>query len=365
MADMYSEYCLQLSMRGLLPGQIDIIGAGRRDDSYVRRIENIDWERFYGELEFREFLATTRRNLLSDYDFLVCDVPAGIQNPASTVLLDFADAVVGCFEPARRSLEYLTTVIRHIQSVHRDIRFFPVPSRVGPRTSFRVSGETREICNELGRLVEMDIDDGYWAEVEMWSDWRLEGKEILPAVVALPWRKNDLLSSCENLLARILGDSVSPTRVSEDVRRNLASDLGVKEFEYDVALSFAGEDRAVAEELAERLRLERVSVFYDRYEEGVMWGKDLYGHLSDIYQNRAQFCLMIISRHYAEKQWTSLERRAAQARAFKNYSEYILPLRLDDTEIEGVLPTVAYVDYRKSSAEKIVHLVLEKLARNN
>ena len=36
---------------------------------------------------------------------------------------------------------------------------------------------------------------------------------------------------------------------------------------YDIALSFAGEDRQHAEELAELLKSERYKVFYDKYEQ--------------------------------------------------------------------------------------------------
>jgi len=97
------------------------------------------------------------------------------------------------------------------------------------------------------------------------------------------------------------------------------------ETEYDVALSFAGEDRAVADSIAETLRAMGVSVFYDEYEKADLWGKNLYDHLSDVYRKRARFCLMLLSKHYAAKQWTNHERQAAQARAFSENQEYILP----------------------------------------
>ena len=51
---------------------------------------------------------------------------------------------------------------------------------------------------------------------------------------------------------------------------------------YDVALSFAGEDRAYVEEVAQTLRTLGVSVFYDKFEEAELWGKDLKSHLHDI-----------------------------------------------------------------------------------
>jgi hypothetical protein len=74
---------------------------------------------------------------------------------------------------------------------------------------------------------------------------------------------------------------------------------------------------------------------------------------------------MVVSESYAKKQWTNHERRAAQARAFRENTEYILPLKLDGTEIEGVLETTGYVDARNKTLEGLVDLVVEKIRRYN
>jgi hypothetical protein len=131
--------------------------------------------------------------------------------------------------------------------------------------------------------------------------------------------------------------------------------------EYDIAISFAGEDRSVAESIAEKLKRDGVKVFYDTYEKATLWGKDLYEHLNDVYKNKAKFCLMVISNNYRDKQWTNHERKAAQARAFSQNKEYILPLKLDDTEIPGLNETIGYVDYRKSDSDEVVSLLKSKL----
>jgi hypothetical protein len=130
---------------------------------------------------------------------------------------------------------------------------------------------------------------------------------------------------------------------------------------YDVALSFAGEDRGHARQIADRLRAAGFSVFYDEYEQATLWGRNLYTHLSDVYQNRARFCLMFISASYARKLWTKREREAAQARAFRESREYILPLRLDDTALPGVEDTVGYIDLRNVTCDEVVRLLAAKL----
>lgn len=56
---------------------------------------------------------------------------------------------------------------------------------------------------------------------------------------------------------------------------------------YDVVLSFAGEDREYVEECADILTALGIKVFYDSYEQDVLWGKDLYTFLADIYSNKA------------------------------------------------------------------------------
>ena len=133
------------------------------------------------------------------------------------------------------------------------------------------------------------------------------------------------------------------------------------QFKYDVAISFAGEDRAVAESIAAALHSLGISVFYDDYERAELWGKNLYDHLSEVYRAKARFCVMLLSKHYAEKQWTNHERQAAQARAFAENREYILPIRLDEAEVTGILGTVGYLRLEKETPLSIARLVKKKL----
>src|SRR5260221_6924806 len=137
--------------------------------------------------------------------------------------------------------------------------------------------------------------------------------------------------------------------------------LLAQHYPYDVAFSYASEDRGYVHALATILQREGVNVFYDKYEKATLWGQDLYTYLSDIYQNKARYCIIFISQHYSTKLWTSHERKAAQARAFKEQQAYILPIRLDETEIPGLLPTIAYLSWHQETVDSVARIILEKL----
>ena len=135
----------------------------------------------------------------------------------------------------------------------------------------------------------------------------------------------------------------------------------MKNKKYDVALSFAGEDRAKATELAYELKKIGLTVFYDEYEQAYLWGKDLYQHLQSVYRDQSQYCVIFVSRHYYEKIWTKHELKSAQARAFRENSEYILPLRLDKTEIPGINDTTGYVEIGSFSISLIAEMIAKKV----
>lgn len=145
------------------------------------------------------------------------------------------------------------------------------------------------------------------------------------------------------------------------LRRNALGPRDDAEIDYDVAISYAGEDRQMAEPIADALVRERIVVFYDRYVESELWGKELYAHLTDVYKRRAKVCVMFISAHYAGKLWPTVEREAAVARAVDENSKYILPLRVDDTVVPGLPPSIVHVDLRSKTVEQVHQMIIERV----
>lgn len=84
-------------------------------------------------------------------------------------------------------------------------------------------------------------------------------------------------------------------------------------------------------------------MFYDNYEKEILLGKNLYSYLADIYQNRARFAVVFISKAYKEKRWTKHELEYITAKKFRQDSEYLLPIKLDDTELNEIPATTGYL----------------------
>lgn len=138
----------------------------------------------------------------------------------------------------------------------------------------------------------------------------------------------------------------------------------VPDHEFDVALSFAGEDRGYVHTVATTLRDKGVAVFYDEFSTVELWGQDLYSYLDDVYRNQSRYAVMFVSASYARNIWTSNERRSIQARVMADDKIFQLPVRLDDTELPGLLPTVAYLDGRRMSAVDVAELIAVKVGRD-
>jgi len=134
--------------------------------------------------------------------------------------------------------------------------------------------------------------------------------------------------------------------------------------DFDVALSFAGEDRAFVELVARLLKEKELRVFYDRDEETYLWGKDIADTLDEIYRLRSKYVIIFISKSYAEKMWTSHERKSAFARAIEEKEEYVLPARFDDTKLAGLRPTTGYIDLRRESPETFASQIIQKVIQS-
>jgi hypothetical protein len=182
-------------------------------------------------------------------------------------------------------------------------------------------------------------------------------------------RRRDLRKSADDLAS--LGFRVGPkTQDTQEPPKPIAAPKSTAAREatrkkarrsYDVALSFAGEDREYVEQVAAQLKSLDVTVFYDGFEQVNLWGKDLAEHLGEVYSKDSRFVVIFASRFYAAKAWPNHEKQFALSRHLRGDKGRILPVRFDETEIPGIPPTLGYLDLRALAPIKLAELIRQKV----
>ena len=131
---------------------------------------------------------------------------------------------------------------------------------------------------------------------------------------------------------------------------------------YDVALSFAAEDRSVAREIAEALKKDNISVFFDENSSSELWGRDLYDYLNKIY-TETKLCIVLFSKHYNKEPWTSLEWRNLMAHSASRPSFDLLAVHIDRSEVPKAIANVGYLPWNSASSRKFTSLVRGMLGK--
>ncbi len=134
---------------------------------------------------------------------------------------------------------------------------------------------------------------------------------------------------------------------------------------YDFALSFAGENRNLAEKLFTKLIDREISVFYDKNEQHRILASNVEDYLAPIYNSEAEFVVVLLSRDYPKKIWTKFESDQFKQRFGDNA---IIPIWFSDTDTSLFDETRKYggLSFNVTNdldieAENIVEIISKKL----
>jgi hypothetical protein len=130
---------------------------------------------------------------------------------------------------------------------------------------------------------------------------------------------------------------------------------------YHIAISYASQNRDFVSEVASILKSKHYRVFFDKFETHNFFGANLYTFLAKIYSKRARTCAIFISEHYVNSDWTKHELASAQERALRQSTTYILPLRFDSTEIDGLNKNIGFIDIVDMTPLEVAEIIERKL----
>jgi hypothetical protein len=133
--------------------------------------------------------------------------------------------------------------------------------------------------------------------------------------------------------------------------------VAMDRYRFDFALSFAGQTREVASDLASQLKQQGFAVFYDEDFEHEMIGQDGSQYLRRVYSRDSRYCIVLISEQYDRSQWTDLERESIQARELRGEKGILIPVLVDGYRPAWLPETRIYFDLPKRALANFVAIV--------
>ncbi len=131
-------------------------------------------------------------------------------------------------------------------------------------------------------------------------------------------------------------------------------------FNYDIMLSFVEEDNVYAKQLVHPLRKAGIDVFCEAFSRAKLWGKERQIYLTDLYRLRAKYNVVLFSQS-SQATWKNRELETLFSKIFEANEDYILPIRLDSSEMPTVLSTCGYLNWAEETVESITQLIQQKL----
>ena len=132
-------------------------------------------------------------------------------------------------------------------------------------------------------------------------------------------------------------------------------------YEYDIGLSFAGEQREYVDRVAEELDYRGIRVYYDAYDLANLWGRNLGEYFEEVFHDKCRYCIVFASKEYATKMWPTLELENILKKVTEGYKDFILPVRFDDTIIPGIPYTLFYLDAHSYTPVQVSQLAAQRL----
>jgi WD40 repeat protein len=132
------------------------------------------------------------------------------------------------------------------------------------------------------------------------------------------------------------------------------------DFEFDVFLSHSAKDRDVVRVIAERLRSDGLSVWFDEWE--LKAGTSITAKTEDGLQN-SRVLVLCMSANVSGPNWAKLEANTVRFRDPLNKERSFVPLRLDNISNGGSLAHYLYIDWTSTDSEQSYARLFEACRR--
>ncbi len=143
--------------------------------------------------------------------------------------------------------------------------------------------------------------------------------------------------------------------------------VDAKDYSYDFAISFAGENRVLARHLADQLIVLDASVFFDENYEANFLGKTWSAEFKRIFTDDSRLVVCLLDSNHLKKIWPTFERECFTPRVPDGD---VIPIYLDETKFVGIPNDTVGIMFKasledgnwKQQADDIVLKLMERIA---
>ena len=115
---------------------IDLISSGRRDQSYRKRVQSIDWGILYDEHDFGAYMEDLRQEIAEEYDYILIDSRTGITDIGDVCTVLLPDILVTLFVSNEQNIEGTLQIVERARKARSrlpvdrpKLMVLPLPSR--------------------------------------------------------------------------------------------------------------------------------------------------------------------------------------------------------------------------------------------
>jgi MinD-like ATPase involved in chromosome partitioning or flagellar assembly len=261
-----SRYCIPLAWSFPERGTLDLLPAGRQDETYAARINSFNWTNFYDRLGGGVFLEAVKSDMRRRYDYIFIDSRTGLSDTAGVCTVQMPDTVVVCFTFNNQSIQGAAAVASSIEAQRKradqtvaganKFRIFPVATRVDRAERASLDQALDLAKRAFGGFIEhlpAEKREEYWGEVYVPYESYYAYQEILATVRDEPRQRGSVLTSFERIAEFVTGEEVrqrSPAGLEQRVELIKRYLLGPEPQRLRAILSQRPELQEVSDELA-------------------------------------------------------------------------------------------------------------------
>lgn len=329
---------------------LSVLPAGRLDDTYVARMQRLDWEALYARQQLGTTLERWRDEWKQAYDFILVDSRTGVTDIGGICTIQLPDQLVLCVTANEQSLQGAKDVAVRAARQRQRLPFdrggvpcVPVPTRFEGRVESALAKQWLErFAGDLEALYREWIAATITPRalldllkipyVPLWSFG--EGLPVLGEGTTDPESIGFAFETLAALLAGGLRDSEQLLLGRADVvaaARRAGHRTASQQ--HTVFISYSSREREFATAIAQTIERADIPVWIDReLTAGSEWSTELKTAI-----DRASTVLFVIGPRFRSSRWTELEWRHALQRLGDNAGlRRIIPVLLPGTSLDAL-----------------------------